>query len=210
MESFCGIHRAGDKPGTMRMKKPLPNLLQSVTAAGLALAATAASAQGSFEGHTPPNLWPAPRVFHLPLDPEETSLLTMDRVSGPADAGAEKHPSPNRAYWFSWRRAEPDTVVIEVFNERDHILRLRWDKAGGHGPRLSWINEKLLYAELCRGRLFGEFFVLDVEAETILIRQKAVYGQIHFPQWKAGCRRFPDLPACRPKSGGAQEEGRSG
>jgi hypothetical protein len=193
----------------MRMKKLLPALLHSVAAAGFVLTASPASAEGSFEGHTPPNLWQAPRVFHVPLDPEETSLLTMDRIPDPADAGAEKHRSPNQGYWFSWRREEPDRAVIEVFNERGYILRLRWDQVGGDAPRLSWINEKLLYAELWRGRLTGEFFVLDVEAETILTRQKAVYGQIHFQQWKAGCRRFPDLPDCRPKSGGAQEEGRS-
>jgi hypothetical protein len=189
----------------MRMKK----LLHSVTVAGLALAATPASAQGSFEGHTPPNFWEAPRTFHVPLDQEETSRLTMDRVADPADAGAEKHPSPNQAYWVAWRREEPDAAVIEVFNERDYILRLRWEEVGGHGPRLSWINEKLLYAELWRGRLYGEFFVLDVEAERILIRQKAVYGQIHFQQWKSGCRQFPDIPACQPKTGDLPEEGRS-
>ena len=184
--------------------------LASIPAVGLLLFAASAFAQGSFEGHTPPHLWQAPRVFHSPLDGREESLLTLDRIAASPGAGAERHSSPNQAYWFSWRREGPDRVSIEVFNERDYLLRLRWQKVEpGRAPRLSWINEKLLYGELWRGRLFGEFFVLDVERETFLIRQKAVYGQIHFQQWQEGCRQFPDIPACAPKPDGEQDKGRS-
>jgi hypothetical protein len=179
-----------------------------ISVIGSALSATLAFAQGSFEGHTPPHIWQEPRIFHVPLDTEDLGLLTIGRVREPLEAGANRVLSPNKAYWFVWSRQGSDTVVIEVFNERDYVLQLRWQKADPrYGPRLSWINEKLLYGELWRGRLYGEYFVLDVENEKFLIRQKAIYGQIHFQQWKQGCRQFPNSPACTPKPQGEPGKG---
>ncbi len=186
--------------GTMTVERHVLKLSLTISAIGLVLFATFAFAQGSFKGHTLPHLWQEPRIFHAPLDREEKGLLTMDRVMEPLEAGANRVLSPNKAYWFVWRRAGSDTVSIEVFNEREYVLQLRWRKAEPrYGPRLSWINEKLLYGELWRGRLYGEYFILDVESEKFLIRQKAIYGHIHFQQWKQGCRQFPNIPACTAK-----------
>jgi hypothetical protein len=158
-----------------------------ISVIGSALSATLAFAQGSFEGHTPPHIWQEPRTFHVPLDTEDVGLLTIGRVREPLEAGANRVLSPSKAYWFVWSRQGSDTVVIEVFNERDYVLQLRWQKADPrYGPRLSWINEKLLYGELW---------------------QKAIYGQIHFQQWKQGCRQFPNSPACTPKPQGEPGKG---
>ena len=150
-ESLCAPEGLDAHSGTMTVGRHVLKLSLTISAIGLVLFATFAFAQGSFKGHTLPHLWQEPRIFHAPLDREQKGLLTMDRVMEPLEAGANRVLSPNKAYWFAWRRQGSDTVFIEVFNEREYVLQLRWRKAEPrYGPRLSWINEKLLYGELWR------------------------------------------------------------
>ena len=163
----------------------------------MALGAAPAMAQSGFEGHTLPSLWDAPRIFHVPFDDQTAALLTIERVHRSAAAEGERVDSPNKAYWLTWRRNESSQAVLEVFNERDQVLRLTWRQVDArYGEPPSWINQKLVYGEIWRGRLFGEAFVFDVEREAFVYREKIVWGQLHFQQWREGCHRFPVTPAC--------------
>ena len=192
---FQGVARRDLEPGRH------PNLKRLVVALLLAVLPMGARAQSAHEGgwvgHTPPHLWAEPRVYHRELDPETAALLTMAQVEAPAPPESDRVFSPNKAYWYDWSRTPPDSVVIQVFNERDYLLQLEWRGADPrYGPKLKWVNEKLLYGELWRGRMLGEIFVLDVESETFLTREVMIDGAIAFRQWKEGCKTFPDIPAC--------------
>ena len=177
-------------------------LFLSITLAGLGTGPEAAAQKAGFEGHTPPNFWAEPRIFHRPFKPDEERLVTLTRrpFEGPPPKG--RVVSPNKAYWYALSGREAARQEITVYSERDEVTVVTVRRVGqGNAPQLTWINEKLLYGEIWHGRISGEVFLLDAEAGRILLHEKTVYGQIHFQQWQQGCRTFPETPSCQKPKG---------
>lgn len=128
--------------------------------------------------------WTEPRVFHEPFDDSfawRIELGPAGPTAGEAAAAAARVLSPNRAYWYAlagpdFRGPGPWTTDIFIYNERDRLLRLRLRDHGNTLPRIKWINEKLLYAEIWWGRIAGSSLILDVEAERVVLREMARDG----------------------------------
>jgi hypothetical protein len=162
----------------------------------------AAAQKAGFEGHTPPNFWAEPRIFHRPFKPEEERLVTHARLPFEGPPPEDRVVSPNKAYWYALSDREDTWQEITVYSERNEVTVIAVRRTGQrNAPKLTWINEKLLYGEIWHGRISGEVFLLDAETGRVLLHEKAVYGQIHFQQWQQGCQTFPDTPSCQKPKG---------
>ena len=162
----------------------------------------AAAQKAGFEGHTPPNFWAEPRIFHRPFKPEEERLVTHARLPFEGPPPEDRVVSPNKAYWYALSDREDTWQEITVYSERSEVTVIAVRRTGQrNAPKLTWINEKLLYGEIWHGRISGEVFLLDAETGRVLMHEKAVYGQIHFQQWLQGCQTFPDTPSCQKLKG---------
>ncbi len=138
--------------------------------------------------HTSPELWSGPRVFHRPFETSYEDRIQVSRVPL-VRAASDRVLSSNGAYWFA--RQEPDTqhpgpwhTVVDVFNERDELVRIKIEDHCSHDVETSWINEKLVYIEVWWGRVLGTSMVYDVEAERFLFKEMMHAGSIPFQQYR--------------------------
>lgn len=186
----------------MMLRKALALSFFPLALAGLSAMPGAAAQQAGFAGHTPPNFWTEPRIFHRSFEPEEERLVTITRRSF-EDPTPEGHVlSPNKAYWYALSDRRQNSQEIIVYSERNEVVVLAVRQIGQrNAPVLKWVNEKILYGEIWHGRISGEIFLLDAESGRTLLHEKAIYGQLHFHQWKQGCQTFPDLPSCQRQRG---------
>jgi hypothetical protein len=100
------------------------------------------SAQQEWEFHTSPGDWEDPRTFHTPFE-EDLVQLQVGRVEAePGDL--PRTWSPNKAYWFVERENTIWDVDVDVFNERDYLVRISFAKHKSGAVQARWINEKLI------------------------------------------------------------------
>lgn len=159
-------------------------------------------AQTEWRGHTRPDKWKEPRLFHTPYGKGKAS---EDRIFIAHEEFADdfklKVYSPNKAYWYGVnpdsreerpsRQSEsrfhvfsPDASIY-VFNERERLIKI---VLKDHYPNfvldVRWINEKLLYIEVWWGRVLGSYYIFDVEKELVIHKEVINDGTIAFMQWE--------------------------
>ena len=125
--------------------------------------------------------------------------LTVERrpdlPTGP-DAATATHLSPQGTASYIVRepdtmRPGPWTTVVDISGNKARPLNLRirfTDHLSG-GVRVSWLNEKLLWLQMWRGRLVSTDAILDVETGVFLYQQDANYGSLVIP-----CSIKPGVP----------------
>lgn len=153
--------------------------------------------------HTPPDKWTEPRPYHSDFELAFADRIELGRDLAPlAGAGdAERHASPNRAYSYTVLKSATlesggTKTVVSIFHERDYQLQLTLEDDRRYGPRVAWINEKLLFIRAVWGRVLSTDLILDVEKEQIIYREMHHDGLIPYQQYQqakqAGIRRNED------------------
>ena len=138
--------------------------------------------------HTTPNKWEKPRIFHTPFDKRWSDRIVVQRTPLTQVAN-EKVFSPNKAYWYSVTEPDfikpgPHKLQMNIYNERDYLVRLEILDIGHYVRYTKWINEKLLYVRAWYGRIFGVDLIFDVEKEQIIHKENINDGGIPFMQWQ--------------------------
>jgi hypothetical protein len=142
-----------------------------------------AAQQSSFPGLAP-DCWTEPRIYHSEQDYGWSERTTIERVKESAPVDGEY--SPNKAYSFSRSGEPPGSIVVSIFAEKDHLIRITFDDA--IALELRWINEKLLYLRPWWGRIAATDIIYDVEKEEIVLTETAMYGTNLMEQAQASCR----------------------
>jgi LysM repeat protein len=146
------------------------------------------------EGHTSPEKWKEPRLFHLPFDEQYSSRIRLDRCPIPAEL-PETHMAANNAYWFATifpdrTNSGPWNTEVLVFTERDHLLRIQLQNI--HYCRdIGWVTEKLLRIRVWWGRICATDLIVDVEQERIIYKEMVWDGGIAFQQFQAARQYEP-------------------
>ena len=142
-----------------------------------------AAQQSSFPG-LPPDCWTEPRIYHPEQDDRSSERMTIERVEGSEPVDGER--SPNAAYLFSRTGEPPGSIVVVIFVEKDHLIRITFDDALSLEAR--WVNEKLLYLRPWWGRIAASDIIYDVEKEEVVLAEAAMYGTNLMEQAQASCR----------------------
>ena len=154
--------------------------------------------------HTDPACWDNTRIFHPgPPTEEQTNQVHLIEMPIAASMPGEPTQSPNGAYRF-WVR-NPDTskprpwsagVIVDV--ERDTRSMLLFENISNPiTPR--WLNEKLIFLRVAWGRIVFSDLIFDVEKNTVIYHEQAVYGENAFQQSQLDCNgRCP----CDPSAAG--------
>ncbi len=143
---------------------------------------------------TPPEPWQNyDRVQYATAPPEALREITVTplptKVPETAELGGlPAHRSPHGTAFYMVRhpdttRADPLTTTIYVFGNKARRLGLQIEVANhiSAGVRASWINEKLLWLQVWRGRIVSTDLVLNVETAQFLYREEANYGILLLP-----------------------------
>jgi hypothetical protein len=130
-------------------------------------------------------------VLYRQAQPDALANITLERPPGAAKAparGLDVHRTPQGTAWFVMR--EPDTTKpgpwstsIDVVGNKVRNLRLRlWlsDHMSG-GVRANWLNEKLLWVQVWRGRIASTDMILDVDTGRFIYQQDANYNAFTVP-----------------------------
>jgi hypothetical protein len=140
----------------------------------------------AFPGYTP-DCWKEPRAFHKVGGGSEWSdEYPINLSQAELEPEGERIFSLNGAYYFVQNGVRP-VVSITIFAEKDHFLDISLAD-GAYGARVSWINEKLVFARIWWGRIAFDDLVVDVENETILSRNSGTEGRIAYEQFQEGCK----------------------
>lgn len=150
-----------------------------------------APAQGTEVWHTSPDMWREPRLFHTD-DPylDYLDRIALVRTDSPLPLStpiSEDAISPNRAYSFILHGLDtnPADVRIRIDVERPYVLELVVkDIDTRYGPRIEWVNEKILFVRVWWGRVLGADILVDVEREKILYEEIVQNGVIPFQQFR--------------------------
>ena len=106
-------------------------------------------------------------------------------MAGRAPATGEPRISPNGAYRATRVEGPGGALVLEIDRERPAPLRLTVREIDArYGPRIEWVNEKLLFVRVWWGRILGADLVIDVEVGAILYREMLHDGTIPFQQFR--------------------------
>ena len=104
-------------------------------------------------------------------------------------AGLPMHRSPHGTALCVMRvpdttRHGPWATTIHVFGNKARPLHLQIDIANhiSAGVRASWINEKLLWLQVWRGRIVSTDLILNVEKAQFLYSEEANYGVLIQPR----------------------------
>ncbi len=146
--------------------------------------------------HTTPNKWEKPRIFHTPFNERWSDRIVVRRTPLTQVAN-EKVFSPNKAYWFSvtepdFMKPGPHKLQINIYNERDYLVRLEILDIGHYMRYTKWINEKLLYVRAWCSRILGVDLIFDVEREQIIHKENINDGGIPFMQWQQAKNKNPN------------------
>ncbi len=101
------------------------------------------------EFHTTPDKWEKPRIFHSQFNDRWSERISVSRIPL-TKASGEKKFSSNGAYWLAVSEPEtmkprPYNLKIDIFNERDYMIRLELLDIGNYIRQVEWINEKLVF-----------------------------------------------------------------
>jgi hypothetical protein len=133
------------------------------------------------------------RVAYAPAPPEALREVTVTPFrtglpGAPELAGLPAHRSPHGTAFYVMRhpdttRARPWTTTIHVFGNKARPLGLRIEAANhiSGGVRASWINEKLLWLQVWRGRIVSTDLILNIETAQFLYSEEANYGILLLP-----------------------------
>ena len=130
--------------------------------------------------------WPGSIVIERALDQARASSATHGAV----------HRSPHGT--ASYILLEPDTTkpgpwetIVDILGNRSRGIHLRiriTDHISG-GVRVRWLNEKLLWLQVWRGRIVSTDAILDVETQRLLYEEDAHYNSLIVP-----CSAKSDVP----------------
>ena len=131
------------------------------------------------------------RILYRQVQPDALANITLERPPGAAEAparGLDVHRTPQGTASFVMR--EPDTTKpgpwstsIEVVGNKARNLRLRL-RLSNHisgGVRANWLNEKLLWVQVWRGRIASTDMILDVDTGRFIYQQDANYNSLIVP-----------------------------
>jgi hypothetical protein len=157
--------------------------------AALLLSAQAYAATSDW--HTPPDKWSEPRIYHSAFDEEFSKGIIVSRGKIHPNSNIKKVFSPNNAYWYAVQGADymkpgPYSTEILIYNERGYLISLKLLEHSQYEPKISWINEKLLYVEVWWGRILGTYLILDVEKEQVIYKEMIHDGVIPYQQYHEG------------------------
>lgn len=167
------------------MKKSLPFYI------ALLILPTVYTAYSQF--HTSPKHWEKPRTFQTPISQDELdAILDIQKVSNQIDTEQtmfeEKIFSPNNAYWYGWHNIEIGSGnqqgSIYIFNEKNKLIKISFTYYANFGVNTKWINEKLLYTRIWRGRVVALDIIYDVEKESIMYSENTHDGLIPYQQFQ--------------------------
>ncbi len=140
--------------------------------------------------HTTPDKWKESRVFQTPFDNHWADRINIERIPA-TEITSEKIYSPNEAYWFSTTIIEPNStnfmdrdVYLNIYNERDYLIKLNLLKVHRYNIHTTWINEKILYVRAWWGRVLGVDILFDVESEQIIYKEIVNDGGLAYIQWQ--------------------------
>jgi len=144
---------------------------------------------GKWSFHTTPDKWEQSRIFHTPFDDYWADRISITKQPFNEITG-EKNYSANKAYWFianqpDTMKAGPYDFTVNIYNERDYIIKLNFlDIYGNFERQAYWINEKIIYSEIWLGRVLGIALIYDVEKELVIYKEMINDGGIPFMQYK--------------------------
>jgi hypothetical protein len=128
------------------------------------------------------------RVAYAPAPPEALREITVTRL--PPDvpaalelAGLVAFRAPHGTAFYVMRcpdttRPGPWKTVMYVFSNQARPIRLKVTIANhlSAGVRAKWINEKLLWLQVWRGRIVSTDLILNIETAQFLYSEEANYG----------------------------------
>jgi len=152
------------------------------------------SGANSPESTKPAEEWQSyDRVKYAPAPPEALREITVTRVptaspGAPELAGLPAHRSPHGTAFYVTRhpdttRPGPWTTTLYVCGNKARPLGLKIEVADhiSAGVRANWINEKLLWLQVWRGRIVSTDLILDIEKAQFLYTEEANYGILILP-----------------------------
>ena len=130
-------------------------------------------------------------VLYRQAQPDALANIALERPVGAAKAparGLGVHRTPQGTAWFVMREPDttkpgPSSTSIDVIGNKARNLRLRLrlsDHASG-GVRANWLNEKLLWVQVWRGRIASTDMILDVDTGRFIYQQDANYNAFIVP-----------------------------
>ncbi|MBD3268116.1 hypothetical protein GF373_15745 [bacterium] len=142
--------------------------------------------------HTSPAKWEHPRKFQTDIEREKVKeLIQINHV--PLKQTVQRLDlnkglySPNGGYWLlNNAKITNGTQAgqVYVFNERDYLIEFSFSYYANFGVKEKWINEKLIYLRIWRGRVKALDLIYNVEEETILYSEQTHDGKIPFKQFQ--------------------------
>jgi len=137
-----------------------------------------ATQSSASEFYTDPSKWKEPRIYHTQIEDKQFAnnvVLTQAKCERAAFTKNEIFSS-NKAYSYILRSAKGDATKgetlnfeLEVYNERFCTdIEMKSLYPNFSPPQVSWINEKLIFVNLAWGRIFGAYFIFDVETGKII------------------------------------------
>jgi hypothetical protein len=73
------------------------------------------------------------------------------------------------------------TVYIRGNAARPISLAVRFSDHGSGGVRAQWLNEKLLFLQVWRGRIVSTDLILDIETQKFVYQESANYAVLILP-----------------------------
>jgi hypothetical protein len=121
---------------------------------------------------------PTPEAMH------EVSIAPLSASSmNAAISGLDAEKSPHGTAAFVMRRPNTTqsgpwttTVYVRGNAARPIDLSIKFSNHASGGVRATWLNEKLLFLQVWRGRIVSTDLILDVEAKLFVHREAGNYG----------------------------------
>jgi hypothetical protein len=153
-------------------------------------------------GQEPPGKGECPgydRVIYSAPRRDWPGSIVVENVPGasrPVPPPSELHHSDQDTASYFVREPDttkpgPWTTIVEVFGNEARPIHLRIriaDHASG-GVRTRWLNEKLLWLQVWRGRIVSTDMILDIETQRFVYEQDANYNSLILP-----CSTKPGAP----------------
>lgn len=143
--------------------------------------------------HTRPDLWEQPRLFQTQMEEDKLNecvqihKVAMAEIQDSLNMD-EKILSPNQSYWYMQHNIETasgdQAGSIYIYNERSELIKLTFTYYANFSVKMEWINEKLLYLRIWKGRVLAVDLIFDVENESLIYHEFTHDGTIPFIQWQ--------------------------
>ncbi len=120
---------------------------------------------------------------------EEVSLSTINEVEL-SDSIKDLKPTKSRHGTAYFAMQTPDTTKVGPWTTTVYVggnlarpiaLSVRFSNHASYGGDAVWLNEKLLFLRVTRGRTISTELILDVEAEKFIHAETADYLNLILP-----------------------------